>query len=122
MKILIVEDSALVRVNLKKFISEMKGFKITGEAEDSQTAINLISKKKPDVIILDIELKDSSGFDVLKFLKSSDSFANPTIILFSNHASLYKDKSVEYKADYILDKTTEFETLLSTLKNLQEKK
>jgi SARP family transcriptional regulator, regulator of embCAB operon len=63
-KILIVEDSVSIRNNLKKFISEIKSFDVIGEAEDSAPAITIIKDAKPDIIILDVELKKAAD---LKF-------------------------------------------------------
>ncbi len=121
MKILIVEDAPAIRENLKKFISDIKDFKVSGEAEDSSTAIKLINETNPDIIILDVELKTGTGFDVLKFVKGKSYKNNPVVIMFSNYIKTYSDKAEKYKADYIFDKTNEIDKLLSTLNDLQQK-
>ncbi len=118
MDILIVEDSPYIRSNLKKLLTEMKGLNISGEAENSEKAIELINKAKPDLIILDVELKSSSGFDVLKYAKKNESSHKPIVIMFSNYLTVYKEKALNEKADYFFDKTTELDKLLTTIKSL----
>jgi DNA-binding NarL/FixJ family response regulator len=116
--ILIVDDSPNIRNNLKKFLSEIKGVIVLGEAESSEVAIELINKTKPEVIILDVELKNSCGFDVLKYVKKNKHSHKPVVIMFTNHLSGYKDKAKAERADYFFDKTTELDKLLTTIKSL----
>ena len=118
MKITIVEDSCYIRKNLIRFISEIKGTEIVGEAEDVEYGFKLIEEKKPDIIILDIELKNSNGFDLLTEIKSSREAA-PLVIMFTNLSSpSYKEKALKKKADYFFDKTNDFEELITTIESL----
>lgn len=117
MNILIVDDSVNIRNNLKKFFSEITGIIISGEAENAQSAIELFNSSKPDIIILDVELKESSGFDVLEYVKTKKN-SIPVVIMFTNHAATYNEKATTEKVDYFFDKTTEFEKLLTTIKGL----
>ena len=118
MEILLVDDAQNIRNNLKRFISELKGVKVSGEADDYNSAIEIINNTKPDIIILDIELKNSSGFDVLKYVREDGNYYNPVIIMFTNHPKLYEEKALGWKADYFFNKTTELDKLLGTIKKL----
>jgi two-component system, OmpR family, response regulator len=121
LKITIVEDSPYIRKNLIRFISEIKGAEITGEAEDVEYALKLVEDKSPDIIILDIELKNSNGFDLLNKIKSSREAA-PLVMMFSNLSSLsYKEKALKGKADYFFDKTNDFDELITTIECLIKK-
>jgi DNA-binding NarL/FixJ family response regulator len=120
-KILIVEDSPQIRKNLRRFISDNDEMLILNEAENSDSGINLIKTTKPDIIILDVELKDSSGFDILRFAKSSELTNNPLVIMFSNFIS-YKEKALNEKADYFFDKTNELDKLLDTIEKVIKSK
>ena len=118
MKITIVEDSYHIRKNLIRFISKIKGAEIIGEAEDVEYALKLIEDKNPDIIILDIELKNSNGFDLLNVIKSSHEAA-PIIMIFTNLSSIScKEKALKEKADYFFDKTNDFEDLIITIESL----
>jgi DNA-binding NarL/FixJ family response regulator len=117
-KVLIVDDSPYIRSNLKKLFSEMKNIKISGEAENSEEAIELLKKEKHDIIILDVELKNSTGFDVLKFVKNEKYSHKPVVLMFTNHSAVYKDKAKELKTDYFFDKTNDLDNLLHVIKSL----
>lgn len=63
---IIVDDEAPSRRRMKKLIVQDNQFEVVAEAENGEKAIEIINKEKPDLILLDIELKDMTGFDVLK--------------------------------------------------------
>ncbi len=69
-KILIVDDSALMRKVLRDIL-EAEGFYNITEAGDGQDALNICDKEKPDLMLLDIIMPEISGMDVLKQLNKS---------------------------------------------------
>lgn len=118
MKIAIVEDSDHIRKNLIKFISAIKDAEVVGEAEDVDPAIILIEEKKPDIVVLDIELKNSNGFNLLYKIKNFPQ-KSPVVMMFSNLSSIsYKEKALKAKADYFFDKTNDFDELVMTIESL----
>ncbi len=56
MKVLIVDDSALIRERLKDMLAELTRVEIIGEAQDQFEAKDSIRKLEPDVVTLDIRL------------------------------------------------------------------
>ncbi|MBO6522473.1 MAG: response regulator [Balneolaceae bacterium] len=66
----IVDDEAPALRRIKKFLSKHIDFELIGEAENGREAIELISSLSPDFLILDVQLKDMTGFDVLKSIKA----------------------------------------------------
>ncbi len=66
MNIVIVDDSRLARKELAGLLNEQSRYDIVGEAADVQSALELVSRLKPDLLLLDIHLPDGSGFDVLE--------------------------------------------------------
>ncbi len=60
-RVLIVDDSALIRERLKTMLSEIAGVEIVGEAEDKMEAIASNDRLHPDVVILDIRLPRGNG-------------------------------------------------------------
>jgi CheY-like chemotaxis protein len=74
-KVLVIEDNEN-NMKLITFILEKNGY-ATIKAENGRTGINLALKEKPDFIILDIQLPDLGGLEVLKEIR--DSVANGTI-------------------------------------------
>lgn len=66
MKILIVDDSRLARKELAGLLAQHPHCDIVGEASDVQSAVTAINELQPDVVLLDINLPDGTGFDVLE--------------------------------------------------------
>lgn len=66
MNILIVDDSRLARKELCGLLAEHNDCSIVGEVGDVQSAVELINKLQPDLVLLDIHLPDGDGFDVLE--------------------------------------------------------
>ena len=63
---IIVEDSRLARADLKALLKAHPEINILAEATNCEEAINAIEAYKPDLIFLDINLPDGSGFDILE--------------------------------------------------------
>jgi DNA-binding NarL/FixJ family response regulator len=71
LRILIVDDHALVRRGVRQVISEGLGKTIIGEARSVQEALNLVWKEKWDVVVADITLPGRSGVDLLREIKAA---------------------------------------------------
>jgi len=65
-RLLIVEDHALVREGLVRLLAAHPGLDVVGEAEGATDAIDLVRTRKPDVVLLDIALAETSGLDLIK--------------------------------------------------------
>lgn len=115
MKVLIVDDSVLLRERLTAMISELPEIEIIGQAESAENAINSIRILKPDVTILDIRMPEGNGFEVLENIKKDKS--TPLIIVLTNyHYPQYRKKCMDSGADFFFDKSTEFQKVIEVLK------
>jgi len=117
MKVVVVDDSIIVRERLIKMFSDIPSLTIVGEAGNSFEALNIIEDKNPDVVVLDIKIPGDSGVEVLKRIKKM----NPSIIaiLLTNYPlGQYKEKCLEYGADYFFDKSEEYSNVIEVLKSL----
>lgn len=68
MKIVIVEDCQIMLLSLKLRL-ETLGYDIVGTAPNKDLAIPLIIGAEPDVVLMDVELENSNGLDIIKTLK-----------------------------------------------------
>ena len=67
--ILIIDDHPIVREGIRRLIEKEPSLEVCGEAEDAREALALIEPKRPDLILLDLSLKRSSGFDLILDVK-----------------------------------------------------
>jgi len=111
-KILIVDDEKdmceLLSMNLSA-----KGY-ATEMAYDGKEALKAVNKNEPDLIILDVKMPRMNGFQVLKKLKSSPSYARiPIIMLTVKKEPPYLDKGLTLGAEFYLDKPFRFDNLMN---------
>jgi len=69
-KVFLVDDHPLVREGLTNLINQQPRFRVCGEAENVPDALRGIETSDPDVAIVDISLKGSSGLELIKQLKA----------------------------------------------------
>jgi len=67
--VLIVDDHPIVRQGLALLINQEKDLEVCGQAEDAHEAMQAIRRLNPDLVIVDIGLKDTSGMELIKDLK-----------------------------------------------------
>lgn len=117
MLVFIADDSDPVRERLIALLSEIGGAEVVGEARNYDEAIEGIRSLKPHVVILDVQMPGGSGIDVLKEIKQDS--RPPVVLMLTNHASPpYREKCVEWGADFFLDKSRDFESLASIFSSL----
>jgi len=68
-RVLIVDDHAILRRGLKQILSETEDMTVAGEAENSQQALQILREGNWDVVLLDISMPDRNGIDTLKLIK-----------------------------------------------------
>ncbi|HZI50357.1 MAG TPA: response regulator transcription factor [Terriglobia bacterium] len=67
-QVLIVDDHAIFRQGLRKLFDEHTEFAVMGEAASGTEAINAVKESSPDIMLLDLQLGDMTGLDVLRRL------------------------------------------------------
>jgi len=97
LKTIIVDDTQLVRNELKSLLNDYAQIDVIGEAADVNEAIQLINMQNPDVIFLDIQLQGETGFDLLEKADISSQ------IIFITAYDQYAIRAFEVNAlDYLL--------------------
>jgi DNA-binding NarL/FixJ family response regulator len=80
--VLIVDDHPSFRASARVML-ESEGFDVIGESADGASALAAVDAFAPDIVVLDVQLPDMSGFDVCAALESRNS-ATPEVILVSS--------------------------------------
>ncbi len=65
MRALVVDDHAGFRTSAR-FLLQMEGFEVVGEADDCASALVAAETLRPDIVLLDVQLPDGQGFDVAR--------------------------------------------------------
>src|SRR5688572_21198029 len=81
-RVLIVDDSDLMRSLIKEIIDESDDFKVAGEARNGLEAIRLLHEINPDIVTLDIEMPDLNGLETLGYIMSE---APRPVVIVSSH-------------------------------------
>jgi len=96
-KAIVVEDSRLAREGLLRMLGEFKELELVGAADHPDSALQLITEKRPELIFLDIHMPGQSGFDLLDRLDYIPQ------VIFTTAYSEYAYRSFDYSpVDYLL--------------------
>lgn len=96
--IAIVEDESAVRKEMIYLIEQEADTQVVGWSADVKNAVKLIEEKNPDVILMDIQLRDGTAFNILKNLKTL-----PENIIFLTAYNQFAIRAIKYGAlDYLL--------------------
>lgn len=80
-RIAIVDDHAIVRIGLRRYLSDQADFQVVGEAGDGRAALDLLRCTGVDVMLLDIAMPGRNGVDTLTALQARAS--PPAVLIFS---------------------------------------
>jgi DNA-binding NarL/FixJ family response regulator len=117
LKLVIVDDSRIVRERLTDLLMEVDGVEIVGMAEDAPQAREIIGTQKPDAATIDLRMQDDNGLDLLAEVKAN--YPSMIAIVLTNYASdENRKKSLDRGADYFFDKSHDVGKLVSVLKVL----
>ncbi len=105
-KVFLVDDHPLVREWLTNLINQQPDLAVCGETESAPRALQAIAAAQPEVAIVDISLKDSSGIELIKSLKLSH--PDVAVLVLSMHdESLYAERALRAGAKgYIMKRET----------------
>jgi len=86
-RIFIVDDHPIVRQGLTQLISQETDLCVCGEAEGAPAALQAITKLRPDVVIVDISLKEGDGIDLIKSIRARHD--DIRILVLSMHEEMF---------------------------------
>lgn len=97
--VVIVEDEPPARAKLKRFLEPLADFQVVAEADSVEAAVTEIKARQPDVVYLDIQLGERSGFEVIEAIRG---LVSPHIV-FTTAYSEYAVRAFDVQAlDYLL--------------------
>ncbi len=116
-KVVIVDDHPLFRERLAQLINHEPDMEVTGEADSAEDAIQLIRNRSPDLAIIDITLKGSSGLELIKSIKAL-SIGVPVLVLSMHEESLYAERALRAGATGYITKHQAADEVLSAIRRV----
>ena len=118
-RILLVEDDYIISMLLEKQIRRM-GYEIAGKAESGEKAISLTQEEKPDLVLMDIELKgEMNGIETVTRIRNFSTV--PVIYLTGNANEKTRKQAEETKPDGFLVKPVDMDVLKQQIREIVEK-
>lgn len=118
-KVMIVDDHELIRQGLRKILEMENGFAVTGVAEDGETAIKMAQELKPDVMLLDINMKGLNGIKTLKRIRDME--LPVKVIMLTIHSDReYLIKTLNLGASGYVLKDTGTDSLITAIRKVHE--
>lgn len=116
-KVMIVDDHPLVREGLIARISTLPEVTVCGEASSVESALRLLETTRPDLIIVDLALKDGHGLDLIKRVKQS-SCATKILVLTAYDEALFAERALRAGAQGYVHKQEVQDTLIAAIRKI----
>lgn len=114
MTVLIADDSAAIVERLREMLEEIPGVHCVGDAGNVQETIRSVHEKKPDALILDLQMPGGSGLDVLRAVRKRHRSLH--ILVCTNYSTAqHREECIAAGSDSFVDKSTEFEKIPAIL-------
>ena len=115
LRVLLVEDSRVLAERLREALDALEGVEIIDTVADESAAVTAVRDNAIDVIILDLQLKEGTGFGVVQRLGKT----RPKIIVFTNYMlPEYQRLAESLGIEYFLNKSRDYERLPQLIQEL----
>lgn len=84
-RVLIVDNHAMVRAGFRALLQSLDDIEVTGEAGDGREALRLVEEQQPDIVLMDIAMPEMNGLETTTRLKKE--FPQVKVIILSMHAN-----------------------------------
>ena len=113
-----VEDSVDLRIRIEEELARLTCIELVGFSGRADDAIRQIRRLEPDLVVLDLQLAEGTGIDVLRNLSSANQ--SPMFIVLTNHSDYrFRKLSLRAGAHQFFDKATQLEEFIEFLKRVE---
>ncbi|MCY2962368.1 MAG: response regulator transcription factor [Planctomycetota bacterium] len=116
-QVLIVDDHPLVRQGLRALLETQPDFRVSGEAEDIRSALQELEHGKPEVLIVDISLKECSGLELIHRIRAKN-LTIPILVVSMYDEKLFAERSLAAGAQGYVSKQQAPETVVTALRQV----
>ena len=118
-RILIVDDHPIFCEGLIQFLNQEADLTVCGQAEDVQSALEAIAALQPDLVIVDLSLKNSNGFELITEMKKRDRRL-PLLVLSMHSELIYAERTLQAGAKGYITKQEVAETVVTAIRQVLE--
>ncbi len=119
LRVLLVEDSKVLTERLTEAIRQISDVELVGTADSEAGAVAAVNREAVDVLILDLHLRQGTGFGVMRALSASA--VKPRIVVLTNYdLPEYKSAAIALGATHFLDKARDYGRLPEVLREICE--
>lgn len=120
-RVLIIDDHPLIRHGITQLIQQEEDLVVCGEAQDCCDALEALEKTRPDIVILDITLRNSNGLDFITTIHKQ--FPTIAVLILSMHdETLYAERALRAGAQGYVMKQDSPEKLIEAIHRVLEGK
>ncbi len=116
-RILIVEDHPIFRMGLVDLIQQEQDLTVCGAAEDVKIACKMISTLKPDIVIVDLSLKSSNGFELLRSINQKEQ-PLPVLVLSMHDEKIHAERCLRAGARGYINKKEASESVITAIRQI----
>ncbi|NUM52263.1 MAG: response regulator transcription factor [Candidatus Hydrogenedentes bacterium] len=117
MKVVLVEDHPVVRRGIVQLLHEEEDIRVCGEAEDVVGALEAIGRETPDIVVVDLSLRDSNGLDLLREMRQR--FPDLRALVLTMHTEPnYVEKALRLGARGYITKDQADEQIIDALRKV----
>ena len=116
-RVLLIDDHAVVREGYRRLIEKHAGIEVVGEADTAASGYQAFKTAKPDVVVIDVSMPGRGGIDLVRQIRQLDPTAR--ILIFSMHASAtYAQLAFRAGARGYVTKSSPPEILVSAIRDV----
>jgi DNA-binding NarL/FixJ family response regulator len=116
-RVLLVEDHPMLRERMAYLINKELGMEVCGETDNVQQAMQLIRETLPDIAIVDISLRGTSGLELIKNIKSQG-IDLPILVLSMHDENLYAERALRAGARGYVTKNEASAVVISAIRTI----
>jgi DNA-binding NarL/FixJ family response regulator len=121
LRILIVDDHAVVRRGVRSLIESQPGWEISGEAATGREAVDLAGRLQPDIVVMDLSLPELNGLDATRqILKESP--RSEILVLTMHHSEELARSALQAGARGYVLKSDADQSLIAAIESLRQHK
>ncbi|XZG70833.1 response regulator [Chitinibacteraceae bacterium HSL-7] len=115
-RVMLIEDSPVIRDALTEALAATPCLTFAATAASAPDAIACLRREAFDLLVIDLELKEGTGFDVLYFLAREGQSTQPVRVVLTNHAyPVYEQRARGLGVEHFFDKSMQFDAAIAQI-------